>query len=81
VQSANADRPGVGQMLAEILDLSAGVGVMLLPLLTIAIPGVLLFFILPVVLLAVVAAVPAAIAAALLAPPFLFVRLVRRRRR
>jgi hypothetical protein len=78
MQEPRADRPGAGQMLAEVIDLSAGVGVMLLPLLPLAIPGVLLVVV-PVVLLAAVAAVPAVIATAILVPPFLLARLVRRR--
>ena len=68
-------------MLGEVIDLSAGLTVMLLPLLTTALPGVVLLLVLPVALLALVVAVPAALVAAFLAPPYLLVRGVRRRRR
>jgi Flp pilus assembly protein TadB len=66
-------------MFAEILDLSAGMSIMLLPLLATALPGVLLLLILPAVLLVVAAALPVAVVGALLAPPYLLVRAVRRR--
>jgi Flp pilus assembly protein TadB len=74
------DDPGVFEALGEMIDLSAGVGIILLPLFTIAIPGVILMLILPAVLLAAVAAAPLVIAGAILAPPILLVRLLRRRR-
>jgi Flp pilus assembly protein TadB len=75
------DGPRVAGMLGEIIDLSAGLGIILLPLFTIAIPGVLLMLVLPAVLLALVAAAPLVIAGALLGPPYLLVRLLRRRHR
>jgi Flp pilus assembly protein TadB len=68
-------------MLGEAIDLGAGLTVMLLPLLTTALPGVVLLLVLPAALLALVVAVPAALAAAFLAPPYMLVRAVRRRRR
>jgi Flp pilus assembly protein TadB len=73
--------PSVMEVLGELVNLSAGVGIILLPLFTIAIPGVLLMLVLPALLLAMVAAAPVAIAGALLAPPYLLVRLLRRRQR
>jgi Flp pilus assembly protein TadB len=77
----SGDRPTVGEMLEAVLDLSAALGILLLPLLVTALPGVLLLLVVPAVLLVAVAAVPVAIAAAILAAPYLVVRAVRRRRR
>src|SRR5919206_4283127 len=61
-------------MLAEVLDLSAGLTVMLLPLLTTALPGVVLLLVAPAALLALAVAVPATLTVALCAPPYLLVR-------
>jgi hypothetical protein len=72
--------PGVLEAVGEIVDLSAGLGIILLPLFTIAIPGVILLLILPAVLLAAVAAAPLVIAAVFLMPPILLVRTFRRLR-
>jgi Flp pilus assembly protein TadB len=72
------DRPTLAEMIGQVVDLSAGLGILVLPLLVTALPGVILMLVLPAVLLLVVAAIPLALAAALLAP-FLLVR--RRRRR
>jgi Flp pilus assembly protein TadB len=73
-------QPSLAEMLGEVIDLTAGLAVVLLPLFTIAIPGVLLILVLPVVLLLVAAAVPALVVGAVLAPPILVVRAVRRKR-
>jgi Flp pilus assembly protein TadB len=75
------DRPTLGEMLGQVVDLSAGLGILLLPLLATALPGVILMLVLPAVLLVGAAAVPVAIAGALLAPPYLLVRSIRRRLR
>jgi Flp pilus assembly protein TadB len=69
------------EMLEDVIDLSAGLGILLLPLFITAVPGVILMLVLPAVLLIAAAAVPVAIAGAILAPPYLLVRSVRRRRR
>jgi hypothetical protein len=62
-------------MLEELVDLSAGLGVMLLPALILAVPGIILFIVLPGLLL-----LPLAIVAAILiAPPYLLLRWFRRR--
>ena len=61
------DRPTLAEMLGQVVDLSAGLGILLL--------------VLPAILLAGAVAVPLAIAAALLAPPYLLVRAARRRLR
>jgi hypothetical protein len=75
------DRPTLAEMLGQVVDLSAGLGILLLPLLATALPGVILLLVLPAILLAGAVAVPLAIAAALLAPPYLLVRAARRRLR
>lgn len=68
-------------MLEEVLDLSAALAILLLPLLITAVPGVILLLVLPAVLVLAAAAVHVAIAVAILAPPYLLVRAVRRRLR
>jgi Flp pilus assembly protein TadB len=68
------------EMLEDVIDLSIGLSVILMPLFLIAIPGVLLLLIAPVVLVGVVAAIPAVVAGVLLAPPYLLFRALRRRR-
>jgi hypothetical protein len=68
--SSHDENPTVGEMLSEVLDLLTGLGVMLLPALIFAIPGLILL--LPLVVLA--------IPPALLALPFLLYRALRRRR-
>jgi hypothetical protein len=63
-------------MLEELMDLAAGFGVALLPALLLAIPGIILFVVLPALLL-----LPFAVVGALLAaPPYLIARWLRRRR-
>jgi Flp pilus assembly protein TadB len=71
----------LGEMLEELIDLSAGIGVALMPLLLLAVPGIILFVVLPAILLLALAAPLAAIGAVIAAPPYLVARLVRRRRR
>ena len=66
-------------MLGEVVELSAGLGIILLPLLAIALPGVILMLILPAIFLLAAAALPLVLAGALLAPPYLVVHAVRRR--
>jgi hypothetical protein len=66
----------VGEMLEELIDLSAGFGVALLPALLLAVPGIILFVVLPAILLLAVAAPLAVIAV----PPYLVARWLRRRR-
>ena len=67
-------------MLEELIDLSAGVGVALLPVLLLSVPGIILFVVLPAILLLALAAPLAAIAAVIAAPPYLVARWLRRRR-
>ena len=73
------DRPSTTDMLWETLDLGAGLGIVMLPLFILSLPGLILFFIAPAVALLAVAAIPVALLAALIAPPYLVVRAVRRR--
>jgi membrane protein implicated in regulation of membrane protease activity len=68
-------------MLEELIDLSAGLGVALLPVLLLAVPGIILFVVLPAILLLALAAPLAAIGAVIAAPPYLLARWLRRRRR
>jgi len=68
-------------MLEELIDLSAGFGVALLPVLLLAVPGIILFVVLPAILVLALAAPLAAIAAVIAAPPYLLARWLRRRRR
>jgi hypothetical protein len=77
---AQAERPSPVAMAEEVLDLCAGLGILLLPLWLTAVPGIILFFVLPAVLLLAVTAVPAIILAAIVAPPYLLIRFIVRRR-
>jgi Flp pilus assembly protein TadB len=72
-------RPTTMQMLEELLDLTAGLGVMLMPALILAVPGIILFVVLPGLLILAVALPVALVGAAILGPPYLVVRLLRRR--
>jgi Flp pilus assembly protein TadB len=70
-----------GEMLEELIDLSAGFGVALLPVLLLAVPGIILFVVLPAILLLALAAPLAVIGAVIAVPPYLVARWLRRRRR
>ena len=67
-------------MLAEVINLSVGLGVALLPLLVLSVPAIVLFVVLPAILLFALAAPLALIGAAIAAPPYLVTRWRRRRR-
>ena len=73
-------RPTIGEMLEELIDLSAGVGVVLLPALLLAVPGIILFVVLPGILLLALAAPLAAVGAVIAGPPYLLARWLRRHR-
>jgi hypothetical protein len=73
-------RPTFGEMLEELIDLSVGLGVALMPLLVLAVPGIILV-VLPAILLLALAAPLAAVGAVIAAPPYLLARWLRRRRR
>jgi hypothetical protein len=68
-------------MLEELIDLGAGLGVVLLPVLLLAVPGIILFVVLPAILLLALALPLAAIGAGIAVPPYLLARWLRRRRR
>jgi hypothetical protein len=74
-----AEAPTLGQLLGEVVDLGAGLFILLLPLLTTALPGIVLLLILPAALIAVMAAVPVAVLAVIVGPPYLLIRAIRRR--
>jgi hypothetical protein len=61
--------PTISEMLEEVLDVSTGVGVMLLPMLLLVMPAILLVAVPAIVLLA-----PLALAGAVLAVPYLLLR-------
>ena len=67
-------------MLEELIDLTAGFGVALLPALLLAVPGIILFVVLPAILLLALAAPLALIGAVIAVPPYLVARWLRRRR-
>jgi hypothetical protein len=66
-------------MVEELIDLSVGFGVALLPALLLAIPGIILFVVLPAILLLALAAPLAVIGAIVAGPPYLLVRWLRSR--
>jgi hypothetical protein len=63
-----------GEMLEEVIDLSVGLGVALLPLLVLAVPTLVLFVLLPAILLLALAAPLAMIGALIAVPPYLLMR-------
>ena len=71
----NSDKT-VGEMLEELIDFGTGIGLILLPLWLVFVPGLLLLIVLPIVALLA----PVVLVGALLAPPVLLVRWIRRRR-
>jgi Flp pilus assembly protein TadB len=77
---APTDRPTFKEMFEELMDMTAGLNVMLMPLLLLAVPGIILFVVLPGLLLLAAAAPLALIAAIVAGPPYLLVRALRRRR-
>jgi hypothetical protein len=73
--------PSFGEIIEEVLDLGAGLAIVLLPLFLLAVPAIGLFVFLPAVLLGALAVALAAVGAVLAAPPYLLARWLRRRRR
>src|SRR3954471_633465 len=69
------------EMLGEVMDLSTGLGAALMPVLLLAVPGLILFVLLPAILLLVLAVPLVAVSAVFAAPPYLLARWLRRRRR
>jgi ABC-type polysaccharide/polyol phosphate export permease len=76
----NAKSPSLLEMLEEVVNLSVGVIIVLLPVLILAVPGAVVLIVLPAILLLAAAAIPVAIVGAIAAPPYLLARMVRRRR-
>lgn len=70
--------PTFGEILSEVTDLAGGAVVMLLPLLLLAVPGIVLFVVLPALVLLAVATALAVVAGAIFAPIYLLTRSVRR---
>ena len=68
-------------MLEDTINLSVGLGIALLPVLLLAVPGIILFVVLPAILLLALAVPVAAIGAVIAAPPYVLARWLRRRRR
>ena len=73
-------RPTFGEMLEELIGLGTGLGVALMPVLVLAVPGIVLFVVLPAILLLALAAPLAAIGAVIAVAPYLLARRLRRRR-
>ena len=67
----------LSSLVGEVVDLTAGFSVMVLPFALTAIPGLVLFVLLPLAAIAALAAIPLALAA----PPYLLLRRIRARRR
>ena len=83
VPSTPPPEPGQtpGEMLWEVVDLTGGAAVMLLPLLLLAVPGIAAFVVLPAIVLLALAAAPVIVAGAVVMPTYLLVRAVRARPR
>jgi hypothetical protein len=70
--------PAISEMLWAFADIAGGAAVMLLPLLLLAVPGIIVFVVLPGLVLLAVAGAPVVVAGAILTPTYLLTRLVRR---
>jgi len=68
----------LGEMLEEVMNLGVGLGVGLLPLLLLAVPGIILFVVLPAIVLLAPVVLLAAAGALIAGPPYLLVRGLRR---
>jgi Flp pilus assembly protein TadB len=71
--------PTSGEILEEVMNLSSGLVVALLPLFLLSVPAIVLFVVLPAILLLALAASLAVIAAVMAVPPYLVARRLRRR--
>jgi hypothetical protein len=65
-------------MLEALINVSAGLGVALLPALLLAVPGIILFVVLPAIVLLALVVPVAAVGAVITLPPYLLVRWLRR---
>jgi Flp pilus assembly protein TadB len=70
--------PTFSELLWAMADIAGGAAVMLLPLLLLAVPGIIVFVVLPALVLLTVAAAPVVVAGAILTPTYLLTRSVRR---
>jgi hypothetical protein len=68
-------RPTLGELLWEVIDLTGGLTIILLPLFLLGLPGFVLFILAPAALVLA----PLALAGAVVAPPYLLIRAIRRR--
>ena len=66
-------------LIGEVIDLTGGFAVAVLPFVATAVPGIFLFLMAPVIAVAVLAAIPAALVALLLGPPYLAIKAIRGR--
>jgi len=66
--------PTFGEMLEDTINLTVGLGIGLLPMLVLAVPGITLFVVLPALLLLALALPLAAIGAVIVLPPYLLAR-------
>jgi hypothetical protein len=73
-------RPTFGEMLTEVVDLAGGLAAGLLPLLLLAVPGIILFVVLPAILLLALALPFVVIGTVIAVPPYVLARRRRRRR-
>ena len=80
-RTPQTSHPTFGEILEEVINLSAGLVVALLPLFLLSVPGIILFFVLPAILLLALAAPLAVIGAVIAAPPYLLARWLRRHQR
>jgi hypothetical protein len=75
--SSPGEAPTTGEMFAEILDVLSGVGIIVLPLIILAVPALILLI--PVAVLLILPLAVLGILFAILAAPYLLIRSVRRR--
>ena len=68
-------------MLGEVIDLSVGLGIAVLPMLLLAVPGIIIFVVLPAILLLALVVPLAAICALVSVPLYLVARWRRGHRR
>ena len=73
--------PTFGEMLEDTINLSVGLGIALLPMLLLAVPGIILFVVLPAILLLALALPLAVVGAVISVPPYLLARWLPRHQR
>jgi Flp pilus assembly protein TadB len=70
----------LSELAGEVLELAAGVVIMLLPLMLLSVPAIVLFVVGPAALLGLIVAAVVLVAGIVLGPPVLLLRALRRRR-